>query len=192
MKKKRLRLILIIFSFTVFFTMALMFTGCSLDEQLWDAREETEAKAAEQEVKEEQKEQIRALQENEKQSEEEVTEEEATVEEDSFPNELITYNGDMSGLTVIVIVDYKTTEVTGSLECPAIGYPDYVFTDGKIDIDTLKITAKSSGVREVDSDGNVIQTQEFTITGTISEDLTSINGAIANNFDESWEFNATR
>ena len=133
MKKKRLHLILIIFSFTVFFAMALMFTGCSLDQDFWDAREETEAKAAEQEVKEEQ---IRALEENENQSEET-----ATADEGSFPGEPIAYTSTVDWALVTLIVNFKTTEVTGSISESGNTYFD-ADIKGKINIDTLEITSK--------------------------------------------------
>jgi len=189
MKKKTLHLILTIFLLPVFFTMVLMFTGCSLDEQLWDAREETEAKVSEQEVKEEQKEQIRAWEENEGSIRED--ESIAVEEESSFPSGTFTYTGDMSGAPIIMIVNFETKEVTGSIACPIEGFPDYSIDDGKIDLDSLGISAKSIWIREMHND-EVVQTVEMTITGAISSDVSKIDGEIVNDLGESGLFTVYR
>ncbi len=130
--------------------------------------------------------------EREKEEREAELEEAAGEEEKSFPDEPITYTGNISGLPITLTVNFKTTEVTGSMPSPVKSYPDFIVTDGKIDLDTLAITANFSGVREMDSDGNVIQTSWFTITGKISDDLSTVNGEILNDEGESGEFTATR
>ena len=194
MERKKLHLILTIFSLIVFCTMALIFTGCSLDQQLWDAREETNRKAAEQDAKEEQKEEIRAweeerkiLEEDEVIAAEEVTEESAVSEDKkSFPDEPITYTGNLyneNGTKVILIVNFKTTGVTGPISLDSTD--DYIDAtiNGKIDLDTLEITSNYSGIwrlKETD--------EEFpfdgAINGKITEDLSTFNGIIHPDYSE--------
>ena len=186
MKNKRLHIILTIFSLSVFFTIALIFTGCYLDQQLWDAREETERKAAEQEVKEAQKEQIRALEEDEKSiGEDESVATEEAEDKRSFPDEPVTYYFEINECPITVTVDFKTAQITGLAKNPP--FDDVIFTDGKIDLDNLEINTSASQVIDEDS-----KTTVLTITGKISDDFNTLNGVISNREGASEEFTATR
>ena len=209
MKNKRLHLILTIFSLIVFCTMALIFTGCSLDQQLWDAREETKRKAEEQAAKEAQQ---KKLEEDEAIAaeiaaleEEVIAAEEAEEREylESLPNEPITYTGSIGKegqvpIAVILIVDFKTKEVTGSLSYGGPGintYVDATITDGKIiDLLILEIATKYSGVagsKQVEGSSGVEYQINGTITGTITYDLGTFNGEMSSE-EGAQKFTATR
>ena len=191
MRRKKLYPIIAALVLIIFFSMSLLYMGCR------PVRSGTAEEIAALERLAEKEEELLAEKEEErltKAEEEKQTEVEqaSPVEEDeALPTEKITYTGDMSGVAIILIVNFKTAEVTGSIACPIEGYPDYSINDGKIDLDTLEITAKSTWIREIHND-EVVQTTENTITGTISEDLSTINGEIVNNLDERGVFTATR
>ena len=148
MGKKELHLILAIFSLIVFCAVALLFMGCSIDymtDPQYRARvdeeysmERIKRKAAEEEAKEEEQTEAEQAAPNEEAAE-------AEEKEISFPDEQVTYTGKISGLASILTVNFKTTVVTGSIDNVS-DYPDYIISDGKIDLDTLEITAKVSGI----------------------------------------------
>ena len=209
MKKKKIYPILTVLLLVVFCTIALMFTGCSLDQQLWDAREEAKRNAAEQAAKEEQQKkleeekviaaEIAALE------EEVIAAEEAEEREylESLPNEPITYTGSIGKegqvpIAVILIVDFKTKEVTGSLSYGGPGintYVDATITDGKIiDLLTLEIATKYSGVagsKQVEGSAGVEYQINGIITGTITYDLGTFNGEMSSE-EGAQKFTATR
>ena len=188
MRKKKLYPILVL---VILFSMSLLYVGCR------PVHSGTEAEIAALERLAEKEEELLAEKEQErlaKAEEEKQTEvgQASPIEEDeSLPAETITYTGDMSGLPIIFIVNFKTTEVTGSIACPIDGYPDYSIDDGKIDLNTLGITAKSTWIREMHND-EVVQTVEMIITGTINNDLSKIDGEIVNDLGESGVFTVYR
>ena len=215
MKKKKLYLILTIFLLVLFCTMVLLFIGCkdNLETQMnremaEQVREQEEAKADEEkqlaidkQVRQDEAEQ-RALDEATDQMEREEWEEEEAAretagaeEENLIPNEPITYTGNLynaNGTEVILIVNFKTTEVTGPISLDSVD--DYIDAtiNGKIDIDTFEVTSNYYGIwrlKETD--------EEFpfngTITGKITEDLSTFNGIIHPDYsDVGVEFTATK
>jgi hypothetical protein len=128
-------------------------------------------------------------------TEEEIAEEEVVAEEEKLiPNEPITYSGvltNANGTEVILIVDFKNKKVTGSVSMSGDDYIDAAI-NGKIDIDTFEVTSNYSGIwrlKETD--------EEFpfngTITGKITEDLSTFNGIIHPDYsDVGVEFTATK
>ncbi len=204
MKKKKLYLILTILVLVVFFSMALTCweffgrernefnAGISSDEaeeaEQAALLEEARVKAAEYEAAKEEEEEAPA---------EEVVEEAGVAEEErSFPNEPITYSGNIDMVTVILIVNFKTTEVTGSLSFGGDNintYVDATIMDGKINIDTFEITTNYSGV--TGSKGEGFDPVEFpingTITGIITDDLSTFNGEMSSE-EGAQKFTATR
>ena len=74
----------------------------------------------------------------------------------------------------------------------AKGFPDTIVTDGTIYLDNLEIYVFFTGVSEMDYDGNVIKTSWLTITGKISDDLSTINGEILNEEGETGEVTLTK
>ena len=125
-----------------------------------------------------------------KQTEEEKIDAEAEEEENLIPNEPITYSGNIDGVPVILIVNFKTTEVTGSLSLSGEDYIDAPI-NGKIDINTFEITSNYSGIAGTKELG------EFpfngTITGIITDDLSTFNGEIQPDYEDTGtKFTATK
>jgi hypothetical protein len=202
MKEKKLPLLPTILALIVFFSVSLLFSGCHL----------TGIKSTEQEADEEELERLEAemaaIEEAEKfvenptevgkepQAEEiehdqeataieEITEEDTSSEENSFPNKPVTYEGNIENgypITVILIVDFTTANVAGSLSCCGEGlntYVDATITNGKINVDTLEITTNYSGVagsKAVEGSEGAEIPISGTITGIITDDLTTFNG----------------
>ena len=193
MKNKKLHLILTIFSLVVFCTISLLSVGCRLigfkstaeeaEEEL--ERIEAEHAAAEQAAIEEEQAEVEEASPDEESADEARVAEEA---EKLIPNEPITYSCSMQGIPIILIVNFKTKEVTGSIEIGA--YPDWIISNGKIDLDTLKITdANVSGIKEIDKKYDKEIPFNGTITGKISEDLRTVSGELTDNdTGESIEF----
>lgn len=188
MKNKKLHLLLTISILVIFCTTALLFMGCK-EEQWRQERRAVEAWEEQKKIKEDE-----AIAAEEEAEEGALTEEETAASEEnkSFPNEPVTYTGSLSGLPVTLTVNFKTTEVTGSMPSIAKGFPDTIVTDGEVYLDTLEIYASFTGVSEMDSDGNVIETSWLTMTGKISDDLIKINVETLNQEGESGEFTLTR
>ena len=192
MKNKKLHLILTIFSLIVFCTMFLLSAGCHLiirdtaSEAEWEERVEAERAAAEQAAIEEEQAEEEAPAEEPAKEVEEVAEEEKPL-----PNEPVTYTGSVEGVTVILIVNFKTTEVTGSLSLSGDDYIDATITDGKINISTFEIATNYSGVAGSEEFG------EFPfngiITGEITDDLSTFKGKMQPEHEATGtEFTATR
>ncbi len=213
MKKKKLYLILTIFLLVLFCTMVLLFIGCkdNLETQMnremaKQVREQEEARAEEEEqlaidkqVRQDEAEQLARDKAVDQMEREEWEEAEETVvvdeKENLIPNEPITYSGNLynaNGTEVILIVNFKTTEVTGPISLDSVD--DYIDAtiNGKIDIDTFEVTSNYSGIwrlKETD--------EEFpfngTITGKITKDLSTFNGIIHPDYsDVGVEFTATK
>jgi hypothetical protein len=203
MRKKNLYLIITIFLLAVFCIMALAFMGChytdllnrktpvqeSLDEEkeFLEAEEERVKREAEQQAKEEEIKQAEA--EESAYIAKKAAEEAASEEEEiSLPDEPVTYTGNIENgypIVATLIVDFKTTVVTGSLSCCGDGintYVDATITDGKIKLDTLKITTNYSGVagsKEVEGSKGVEMPINGTITGIITDNLSTFNGEMS-------------
>lgn len=213
MKKKKLYLILTIFLLVLFCTMVLLFIGCkdNLETQMnremaKQVREQEEARAEEAEqlaidkqVRQDEAEQLardKAVDQMEREEWEEAEETAVAEEEENLiPNEPITYSGNLynaNGTEVILIVNFKTTEVTGPISLDSVD--DYIDAtiNGKIDIDTFEVTSNYYGIwrlKETD--------EEFpfngTITGKITDDLSTFNGIIHPDYsDVGVEFTATK
>jgi hypothetical protein len=113
----------------------------------------------------------------------------ALVDDVVLLNETITYSITKDGFTVTIIVDFKTTDITGSLSLSGENYIDATITDGKINKNTLDITANYSGT--MGSSGTDYPFNG-TITGTISDDLSTLNGTIRDDGGESTKLIAKR
>ena len=122
---------------------------------------------------------------------EDVAEETAVTEEDVkiIPNEPITYSTNMDGAAVILIVNFKTTEVTGSISLSGVTSVDATI-NGKIDINTFEITSNYSGIMVVEEAGEY--PFNGTITGKITDDLSTFNGEILNDEGKGRKITATK
>jgi len=112
-------------------------------------------------------------------------------EEKLILDEPITYSGDALGLAVVLVVNFKTEVVTGSINLSGDDYVDATITDGIINIDTFEITANFSGIM-----GSAEYSQEDTfngiITGKVSEDLNTFNGDIRDDEGDGGKFTITK
>ncbi len=211
MKKKKLYPILTILVLVIFFATVLLSMGCKEDPEIKMNREMAEQIREQQEAKAEEAEQLaidkqvrqdeaeqRALDEAIDQmereewaeEEEEAAKKEAAEEEEKLiPNELITYSANIDGLAVILIVNFETLEVTGSLSFSGEDYIDAPI-NGKIDMNTFKITSNYSGIAGT----KVLGEFPFngTINGKITEDLSTFNGEILNDEGKGREFTLTK
>ena len=151
--------------------------------------EEEEAEKAEQIAKE--------IEENQAEAEEaapaeEVAEEAVAAEEEKLiSNEPITYSGSIEGVAVILIVDFKTKEITGSLSLSGDDYVDATINGEITDIKTFEIYTNYSGV------GGTKGLGEFPfngiITGKITDDLSTFNGEVQPDYEDTGtKFTATR
>ena len=197
MKKKKLYQIPTILVLVIIFSMALLYMGCKVHTEpdlpmgMSEQDKKAEAEAAEEAALLEETKVKAAEYEAAKKAEEEA----APEEENLIPNEPITYSGNLynaNGTEVILIVNFKTTEVTGPISLDSVD--DYIDAtiNGKIDIDTFEVTSNYYGIwrlKETD--------EEFpfngTITGKITEDLSTFNGIIHPDYsDVGVEFTATK
>jgi len=147
--------------------------------------EEEEAEKAEQIAKE--------IEENQAETEEAAPAEEVAAEEEEklISNEPITYSGSIEGVAVILIVDFKTKEVTGSLSLSGDDYVDATINGEITDIKTFEIYTNYSGV------GGTKGLGEFPfngiITGKITDDLSTFNGEVQPDYEDTGtKFTATR
>ncbi|MFC2145623.1 hypothetical protein ACFLQQ_04755 [Actinomycetota bacterium] len=97
-------------------------------------------------------------------------------EEKLIPNDPITYYGDVQGVDVILVINFKTTEVSGSVSLSGDDYIDAAI-DGVISIDTFEITSNFSGIMGSKEYG-VSYPFNGTINGNISDDLKIFNGVL--------------
>ncbi len=204
MKKKKLYLIIPIFVFFIIFSMSYQCFGFGDQEDSSpsaaalerEEKKQAEAEELEQIAKEqaeyEEAEQI-AKEEGKKQAEAEeaAPAEEVAEEEKIITDEPITYTGSVDGVPVILIVNFKTTEVTGSISLSGGTYIDATI-NGKIDINTFEITTNYSGiVRPEDTDKE--SPVNGTITGIITDDLSTFNGIMLADYEDTGrEFTATK
>ena len=163
------------------------------------AQESEEAAVAEEEYKaweREREEREQAAEEAEQREKEQAESEEAELlegfeeEEKLIPNEPITYSGDVGGIDVVLIVNFKTKKVSGSINYSGdSGYVDATIDGEIIDIDNFEIKAKFSGKRGWKEDFPF----KGTINGTISNDLSTFKGDIWDD-ETGWggEFTATK
>ena len=112
-------------------------------------------------------------------------------EEKLIPDEPITYSGDALGLAVVLVVNFKTTVVTGSINLSGDDYVDATITDGIINIDTFEITANFSGIMG-SAEYGVDYPFNGTITGIISNDLSTFDGGILDDEGDGGKFTASR
>ena len=108
-------------------------------------------------------------------------------EETPIPDEPITYSGDALGLAVILIVNFKTTEVTGSINLSGDDWVDATITDGNINIDTFEINTNFSGIMG-SAEYGVDYPFNGTITGKVSDDLSTFNGVILDDEGDGGKF----
>lgn len=193
MRKKKLYPIIATLVLVVLFSMSLLYMGCKEGFQRNRGEEIVAAERLaekEEELLAEKEEERLAKAEEEKKTE---TEQAATTEEEAKPNssETINYSGIVNEATVILIVDLKTAEVTGSINLSGDDYIDAA-VDGKINIDTFEIGAKYSGTGRLESGGEDYPVNG-TINGKISDDLSLFKGIIKSDYEESGvEFTATK
>ncbi|MFC2144712.1 hypothetical protein ACFLQQ_00095 [Actinomycetota bacterium] len=112
-------------------------------------------------------------------------------EEKLIPKEPITYSGDALGLAVVLVVNFKTTVVTGSVNLSGDDYIDATITDGIINIDTFEITSNFSGIMG-SAEYGVEYPFNGTIIGIISNDLSTFDGVILDDEGDGGKFTASR
>lgn len=110
-------------------------------------------------------------------------------EEKLIPDEPITYSGEYDGIAITLIVDFKTTAVSGSISLGGDYYLDAAI-DGTINIKDFIVTTTFSGIMGAKEAGRE-ESWNGTINGEISDDLSTFNGEI---FDDEGggEFTASR
>jgi len=156
----------------------------------------TDTDSIERRKKEAQQELIKDAELRRKEEEKERIAEEAELlegfeeEEKLFPDEPITYSGEFDGVGITLIVDYKTTVVSGSVNLSGDDYVDATI-NGEIDIDTFKVTSNFSGIMGSKEYGKEYPFNGI-VTGIISEDLSTFNGEILNDEGAGGEFTATK
>jgi len=106
-----------------------------------------------------------------------------------LPDEPITYSGEFEGVGIILIVDFKTTAVSGSVSMGGDLYLD-AGIEGIINIETFEVTATFSGIMGAAGAG-MEEPWNGTINGTISGDLSTYNGNIKDD-EGGGKFTATR
>ena len=111
-------------------------------------------------------------------------------QEKLLPDEPITYNGDLEGVAVILIVDFKTTTVSGSLSLSGDDYVEAAI-NGNIEIESFKIDATFSGIM---GSKKYDMTYPFTgiINGTISEDISIFKGVLLDDEGQGGDFTASK
>ena len=102
----------------------------------------------------------------------------------------ITYSGEFGGIAIILIVDFKTTAVSGSISLGGDYYLD-ADIEGTINIETFKITATFSGIMGVKEVGRE-EPWNGTIIGEINYDSSKFNGEISDGEDCKGKFTAFR
>lgn len=108
-------------------------------------------------------------------------------EEKLIPDEPITYSGNALGLYVVLIVNFKTAEVTGSISLSGDDYVDATITNGKIKIETFEITANFSGIMGSKKYGAEYPFDGI-IAGKVSEDLSTFIGDIRDDEGDGGKF----
>jgi hypothetical protein len=215
MKNKKLYKILTILVLIIIFSIALLYMGCKIirgdaeldehaqrfgealtklreEEEKQAEAEEAEQLAREKQVRLDEAEEAALVWEDAEEAEEEAAPEGEIVEEKNLiPNEPITYSTSMDGAAVILIVNFKTTEVTGSISLSG-GIVESIDAtiNGKIDINTFEITSNYSGIMVVEEAGEY--PFNGTITGIITDDLSTFNGEILNDEGKGREITASR
>jgi hypothetical protein len=209
MKRKHL-----LISLLVIVLMVLLFLSTSCDgiggllKEIGFGRDEIPFEILDESVLENEGEPLDETQEAEKEYQQEVKKSEETAqaleaaseaellegfeeEEELIPDEPITYSGDALGLDVVLIVNFKTTTVTGSINLSGDPYVDATITDGEIDIDTFEIIANFSGVVGAAEYG---EEEPFNgiITGIISEDYSTFKGVILDDEGGGGKFTLTK
>ena len=196
MRKKKLYPILVL---VILFSMSLLYAGCGPHSSSSEEIAALERLAEkEEELLAEKEEERLAKAEEEKQTEveqaspdKEVTEDAETEEDKLIPDEPIKYSGRAEENAVILIVNFKTTKVTGSVSQSESYYVDAT-VNGKININTFKVTSNFSGIwRDLETG------EEFPfngiISGIITDDLGTFNGIIQPDYlEEGVEFIATK
>jgi len=97
-------------------------------------------------------------------------------EEVFLPNEPVTYQGDVEGVSVNLEIDFKSADVSGALSLVGDDYANAEIV-GVIDLVTFKVTTVFSG-----ETGSVEHGMSFpwsgTIDGVVSPDLSSFSGLL--------------
>ena len=145
-----------------------------------------ETQEAEKEYQQEVKKSEETAQALEAASEAELTEE----EEKLFPDEPITYSGNLWDVGIDLIVDFKTKVVSGSLNQSGDPYVNAEI-DGTINIETFKVTTTFSGVVGAPEYG-MEEPFNGTINGIISDDLSTFNGILLDDEGDGGKFTASR
>ena len=143
----------------------------ALDEAVVSAEEEIEAE--EEELRKE----------KEERDERELAIEEADLregleeEEELIPNEPITYSGEFDGTAIIVIINFKTTEVSGIVSYDDGNYWMDAEIVGIINIENFEVNAAFDGMCG-SKEAGIGETWRGSIDGTVTGDLKTFNGTI--------------
>jgi hypothetical protein len=191
--RKKLKYNFIFFLVIVLIVALFLSTSCEIVSIMLgrdtDSKERRKKEAQQELIKQEEKNAELRRKEEEEQATAEAELEELIFEEEEklIPDEPITYSGDALGLAVVLVVNFKTTEVTGSIILSGDDYVDATITDGKINIDTFEITANFSGIMGSAEYGEDAPFNG-TITGIISNDLSTFDGVILDDEGDGGKF----
>ena len=138
---------------------------------------------AEEEIEAEKEKEEKLRIEKEERDERELAIEEADLregleeEEELIPNEPITYSGEFDGTAIIVIINFKTTEVSGSVSYDDGNYWMDAEIVGIINIENFEVNAAFDGMCG-SKEAGIGETWRGSIDGTVTGDLKTFNGTI--------------
>ena len=121
-------------------------------------------------------------------AEKEIEEAELEEEEKMLPNEPVKYNGEFGGVSIILVIDFKTTKVTGSVSLSGDDYVD-ANIKGKIDIETFEVSTDFSGIMGSKEYGKAYPFNG-TINGVVTDNLGAFIGDIVDDEGTGGEFAA--
>ena len=183
MKKNKSCIIITTLILAVLFTIL---AGCDFASQADIDKEEVEksiqyAKSAEQErekITEEDKKYIDELYTEEQKEREQAEETELMEEEEELiPNEPVTYSGELDGVNIIIVINFKTTEVSGTVSYDDGNYWMDAEIVGIINIENFEVNSAFDGMCG-SKEAGIGETWRGSIDGTVTGDLKTFNGTI--------------
>ena len=210
----RVKLLLIILLTTILMLSIITLSGCAFDYLIeragginetdtdtpissGDKKSAEEAlAAAKEEINVEQEREEKLKKEEEEREEKQLAVEEAELregleeEEELIPNEPITYSGELDGVSIIIVIDFKTTEVSGTVNLSGDYWADAEIV-GIVNIENFKINAAFDGMCGSKEHG-MGETFRGSIEGTVTGDLKTFIGTIIDNEGWGGEFTAAK
>ena len=152
--------------------------------------------AAEDEIEAEQEKEEKLKKEEEEREEKQLAVEEAELregleeEEELIPNEPITYSGECDGVNIIIVIDFKTTKVSGTVSLGGDYWADAEIV-GIVNIENFEVNAAFDGMCGSKESGDS-ETFRGSIEGTVTGDLKAFTGNIIDNEGWGGEFTAAK